>query len=187
MPVLTQDLSAVIYKVATYHCEVSYKQLFHALYPGLSKFSFAIVNSHELAEEIAGDVMIQLWRNRDNLLNIKNIQVYTFVMAKNLSLNALRVKAGYTISLDEIDVEISINTHTPEQILITDDLKKILERSINSLPPRCKRIFKLVKEDGLSYKEAAQILNVSTKTVDAQLVTALKRIATALQTAYKLV
>ena len=55
------------------------------------------------------------------------------------------------------------------------------QKSIDELPPRCKMIFKLVREDGLKYKEVAQILNISVNTIDAQMAIAVKRICTALQ------
>ncbi len=59
-------------------------------------------------------------------------------------------------------------------------MKKI-EEAINDLPPRCKIIFKLIKEDQLRYKEVAEILNVSVKTIDSQLAIALKKISKAIQ------
>jgi RNA polymerase sigma-70 factor (ECF subfamily) len=51
---------------------------------------------------------------------------------------------------------------------------------INELPPRCKLVYKLAKEDKLPYKDISAILNISVKTVDNQLATALKRIASAI-------
>ena len=55
-------------------------------------------------------------------------------------------------------------------------LSPIIEKAVNSLPPRCRLVFKLIKEDKLSYKEVAAILNVSVKTVDTQLNIALKKL-----------
>ena len=59
-----------------------------------------------------------------------------------------------------------------------------MEKAINTLPQRCKLIFKLVKEEGLAYKEVADILRISVKTVDAQLVTALRKITLAIKLDY---
>ncbi len=55
----------------------------------------------------------------------------------------------------------------------------IIEREIDKLPPKCKIIFKLVKEDSLKYKEVAEILNISVKTVENQLAIALRKIGNA--------
>ena len=60
--------------------------------------------------------------------------------------------------------------------MINSELMKKINDAINELPPRCKMVFKLVREDGLSYKEVGEILNISPKTVDAQMVIAVKQI-----------
>ena len=65
----------------------------------------------------------------------------------------------------------------PDQQMITADILKKIQEAVNDLPPRCKIIFKLVREDGLKYKEVADILNISVNTVDAQMVIAVKKSA----------
>lgn len=174
----SSKLTDLINDVAIYNSESAYEQLFKTLFPSLKRFSLCILKSNELAEEVASDVMIILWRDRKKLTEVENIRVYAFVIARNLSLNILkRISRNNIISLDDIEVEIVLNSPTPEQILMNDELKKKLELAIQSLPPRCKLVFKLIKEDGPSYKEVAIILNISVKTVDAHLVTAIKKLA----------
>ena len=65
--------------------------------------------------------------------------------------------------------------------MITADLHKKIQHAIDELPPRCKIIFKLVREDKLKYKEVAEILNISVKTIDAQMAIAIKKIMTSLR------
>jgi len=60
-------------------------------------------------------------------------------------------------------------------------MKQRMHKAIDALPPRCKMIFKLIREDGLKYKEVAQILNISVNTIDVQMAIAVKRICTALK------
>ena len=60
--------------------------------------------------------------------------------------------------------------------LIHSELLARINKAIEALPPRCKMVFKLVREDGLSYKEVGEILNISPKTVDAQMVIAVKQV-----------
>ncbi|MEI9806509.1 MAG: sigma-70 family RNA polymerase sigma factor [Bacteroidota bacterium] len=55
-----------------------------------------------------------------------------------------------------------------------------MHQVIETLPPRCKMIFKLIREDGLKYKEVAEILNISVNTIDAQMAIAVKKICAAL-------
>jgi RNA polymerase sigma-70 factor (ECF subfamily) len=61
-------------------------------------------------------------------------------------------------------------------------LQKI-KQAVDSLPPRCKLIFKLVREDGLRYGEVAEILSLSVKTIDAQMVIAVSKIRESVKTA----
>ena len=68
----------------------------------------------------------------------------------------------------------------PEELLVTKEMNHRIYKAIQDLPPRCRIIFKLVKEDGFSYKEAAQFLNLSVATIDNQLVLAIKKISKAL-------
>ncbi|MNY30490.1 ECF RNA polymerase sigma-E factor [compost metagenome] len=83
-------------------------------------------------------------------------------------------------------MEVALDSLNPEQLLINGELKKKLEQATQSLPGKCQLVFKLIKEDGLSYKETASILNISVKTVDAHLVTAVKKLTTILKMEFNL-
>jgi RNA polymerase sigma factor (sigma-70 family) len=64
----------------------------------------------------------------------------------------------------------------PEQLLITAEMLGFIYKAIDQLPPKCKMVFKLAKEDGLKYREVAEVLNISVKTVENQLAIALQKI-----------
>lgn len=137
-----------------------------------------MLHSNEEAEEVAEDVLVTLWRKRKTLTEINNVHVYALVIAKNLSLNIIQKKSKYTTgSLDEIDVRYFFDSSTPEQIIIDNELKKRLEKAIQSLPPKCQLVFKLAKENDLSYREIGEVLSISVKTVDAHLVAATQKLA----------
>lgn len=187
MPKSLPDLNDLKSHIALYDSESAYQQLFKCLFPFLYRFCYCILKSRELAEEAASDVMITLWRNRLKLVAINNIKVYAFVIARNVSLNILnRNQKQDLISLDDVQVDILLDALNPEQLLINDELKKKLELATQSLPSQCKLVFKLIKEDGLSYKETATILNISVKTVDAHLVNAVKKLTTILKAEFNL-
>jgi len=61
--------------------------------------------------------------------------------------------------------------------MMTAEMLKQIGQTINDLPPKCRIIFKLVKEDGLKYREVAELLQISIKTVEAQMAIALRRVA----------
>ena len=173
--------------ISLYDSEYAYGQLYQFLFPALKRFCFYLLKSRELAEEAASDVMITLWRKRHELTAVDNIRVYAFVIAKNISLNILRKNGRQEmISIDDLQLETRLDDLDPEQLLINDELKQQLELATHQLPNRCQLVFKLIKEDGLSYKEVAGILNISVKTVDAHLVAALKKLSSKLKVEYKL-
>lgn len=161
--------------------QAAYKTLFESYYDRLFRMAFVITRSHELSEEIVSDVFIALWRNRAKATGIDNLRLYLYVATRNTAINyQKRLSKKYNLRLEDLDVELEAPYPHPEQAYITKEMDKRLREAIEGLPPRCKMVFKLVKEDGLSYKEAAHVLGLSVGTVDNQLVIAIKKIASAL-------
>jgi RNA polymerase sigma-70 factor (family 1) len=161
--------------------QLAYQKLFTMYYSKLRNFSNNLVGNKEYAEEIVNDVFINLWRRRIMITEIENLQLYLYHAAKNASLNHLNKSSRTkTVSIDEVVVEMDTFFNNPEEILITKQMSERLHTAVNDLPNRCRMILKLVKEDGLSYKETAQLLNISVSTVDNQLVLALKKLSAGL-------
>lgn len=181
------DLQSLQERIALYNDEQAFKELYYLFYNKLFHFAYAFIKNKERAEEITEDVFINLWRNRSHLTEIKNIKVYLYTATKNNSLNYIAKRAHEitTAPYDDISIDIAEYDATPEQILISSEMLNKLNRAIDDLPPRCKIIFKLIREDGLKYKEVAEILNLSVNTIDAQMAIAVKRIAMAINLEFK--
>lgn len=158
--------------------ETAFRQLFNLYTRKLTQFAFAIVKSNDAAREIVDEVFIKIWRNKASATNIQNLTVYLYKATKNTALNYLLAKAKENViePFDFFSVQLS-DDHSPEKKMITSELLKKINAAIDQLPPRCKMVFKLVREDGLSYKEVGAILNISPKTVDAQMMIAVKQIS----------
>jgi len=179
------EIDNLLHSLAFHGDEASYRRLFDIFFPSLNRFTLYFLRSRELAEEAASDTMIALWEQREKLPGIDNVRVWLFVIARNKCLNMLKYRQSRsTVPLDLIPVEISFPGNDPEQICINTEMRKKMAKAVNTLPQRCKIIFKLVKEEGLSYKEVADILHISPKTVDAQLVAALGKITQAIKLDY---
>jgi RNA polymerase sigma-70 factor (family 1) len=152
--------------------EQAFRRLFQYYSPRLNQFAFSIIKTREATAEIVDDVFIRLWKQR----------VYLYVAVKNGSLNYLSAKAQRQITepFSHLDIELSRDP-APDQQMISAELQAKITAAVESLPPRCKMIFKLVREDGLRYKDVAEILNLTVNTVDAQMVIAVKRISEKVQ------
>jgi RNA polymerase sigma-70 factor (family 1) len=163
--------------------EQSLAALYRLLSSRLHHFSRVITRSAEMAEEIVEDVFVKLWSNRQQILQIENLTVYLYVAVKNRSLNAISQKAGALIKapFDHLDIEAAHLGADPYNQLVTAEMMKHMQQAVDNLPPRCKMIFKLVREDGLKHKEVAEILNISINTVDVQMAIAIKKICSELQ------
>jgi RNA polymerase sigma-70 factor (ECF subfamily) len=179
----TASINQLCLQIAEFDDEAAFGELFKLCYSRLLVFSEAILKSRELAEEAVEDVFLKLWENRKVLPAINNINYYLLVAAKHKALDYLeKAKRQAIISLDDVKVEFGDISINPEDTLISAESVRIIQNLINDLPPRCKLMFRLVKEDGLKYREVADLLNVSVKTVETQISLALSKIGTALQT-----
>src|ERR1700722_5306232 len=157
-----------------------YKELYRLLYSYLFNFARTVVPSRETAEEIVSDVFVRLWERRKELEKVENLKVYLYVATRNTAFNYLnKQKRTPTNSIDDLEAEFTSIYFDPEQLLITADMLALIQKAIDQLPPKCKVIFKLAKEDGLKYREIAEVLNISVKTVENQLAIALYKIGTA--------
>ena len=173
-------------RVAEYEDQVSYKALFFHFFLPLKSFSFSIVKSKELAEEIVSDILIEVWARRKQLVLVEDLKMYLYVSARNASLRRLQqLRKSSLLSLDEIAVEFASMDQNGEAILLTQELAADIEYAIQQLPQRCKLIFKLAKEDQLKYKEIAVLLNISVKTIDQQVAIAVKKISESLHISLK--
>jgi RNA polymerase sigma-70 factor (ECF subfamily) len=99
-----------------------------------------------------------------------------------MSLNLLKKqKRRAGLSMDEWQIQLNSIYFRPDLLMITEEMVSKIKMAINSLPNRCRLIFKLIKEDGLKYKEVAELLNISIKTVEAQMAIAMRRMAQSMQ------
>ena len=162
-------------RIALYEDIKAYTQLYELLFDGLHRLSYSIVKSKEVAEEIVSDVFIKLWQIRGNLMEINNLSVYLYTITKNFSLNYVsRNSKNVTVSLDTIDFETIVEIDGPADKCISVDMLNQVRQVIDKLPPQCKLIFQLVKEEGLKYKEVAAILDISPFTVRNQIAIAVR-------------
>jgi RNA polymerase sigma-70 factor (ECF subfamily) len=179
---IPDSLLATIQQQAAAGDQEAFRKIYTHFYKKLFSFALAIVKIREAAEEIAEDVFIKIWQQKANLATIRNLRVYLYIATKNTALNYLSKKAKDNITepFDNIDIDVCKTNITPEQMMISAEMLAKIQQQVEALPPRCKMIFKLIREDGLKYREVSDILSIAVHTIDVQMAIAIKKIASAL-------
>jgi RNA polymerase sigma-70 factor (ECF subfamily) len=155
--------------------QVAFQVLFKKYYAGLCHFAHQFLKDRELAEETVQDMFVKFWDKRAGLNIESSVRHYFFRWVRNHCLNQLqheKIKKRYA---DKV-MEASGLEPDPGQYFIEVGLLQKIEKSIQSLPPKRQEIFRLSREHGLKYKEIAEELHISVKTVEAQMGLALKHL-----------
>lgn len=167
--------------------ETAFRSLFDLYYDKLLHVAFYFLRSKEFSEEAVSDVFYTIWKRRSTLPMIEDIGDYLFVSVKNQALHYLR--RGYVPENDNLmelyQVDFLQDADTPELSLIDKEYQQLIQKAINSLPDKCREVFRLVISDKLKNREISALLNISEKTVEAHITRAYKRIAEYVNKEYK--
>ena len=148
-------------------------------------FAHSIVKDNYKAEELVGDVFSKVWLNKTALPSINNFTKYLYTATKNTSLNYLASKSNTvrknSILVEDLGNEFDSHYYSFNDTLVNRENLTAINNAINTLPPKCKLIFRLIKDEELKYAEVAQLLNISVKAVERQMTIALKKIVSILE------
>jgi RNA polymerase sigma-70 factor (ECF subfamily) len=147
--------------------------LYDEYYDKLCKQVYLILHDKDKTEDIVQEVLVSLWRQRDELKISSSIEAYMKRSCRNRALNFIRdnkIKIEEeTVLMDREDTAV-----LPLQVLEMEEMDQKINQIINFLPDRCRTIFTLSRFEDMSYAEIANELNISTKTVEHQISKALK-------------
>lgn len=144
-------------------------------------FSIGFVRKYEIAEEIVSDAFVTLWNQRSKIQEIRDLKSYLYILVRNGSISHLRKTSHRKeILLDDIEEYFTLPVTGPETDDITEEVLARINFAIDQLPPKCKIVFTLAKVQGLKYKEIAEILGISVKTINNHIANALIHISQSL-------
>lgn len=154
--------------------EKAFETLFKRYYPGLCVFADQYLKDRQRTESLVQEMFTRLWEKRGEIVIQSAVKSYLFRMLKNQVLNWLeheKVEQNYRRQLQH-----DVQSASLEQFLPEVGLMQKIEAVIAALPPRRQEIFRLSRQEGLSYQEIAERLSVSVKTVENQMGAALKQL-----------
>ncbi len=138
--------------------------LFKKFFNPLARFSFGYVKDQDAAKDIVQEVFYQIWNKREELPETTNLSAYLFTAIRNRSLNVLsQVNNRQDILVERERGRADFYTDTRVE---TKELSQKIERAIDALPEKCREVFLLSRYENKSYKEIAEILDISIKTVE---------------------
>ncbi|MCI4669460.1 MAG: RNA polymerase sigma-70 factor [Bacteroidia bacterium] len=157
----------------TYLTESQFEDLFKSHFQFLCNFARQYVGDDELAQDLTQKVFITLWEKRESIDTQLSVKSYLFTILKNRCLNYLRDQKKYRSKLLDVDcgdLEVSVE----EDPLAEEELREQIEEALNALPEKCRLVFEMSRFRGMKYKEIAEELELSQKTVEAHMSKAIK-------------
>lgn len=152
----------------------AFKYIFDTYFTALCRFMYLYLGNTQEAEDIASDIFTSVWENREKLEIRLTFKAYLFQAAKNRCLNALRDRKT-TLSLDDINGQDTPQVNVTD-LLETEELNNLIQEAILALPDKCREVFLKSRTKNLTNQEIAESMDISIKTVEAQITKALKQI-----------
>jgi len=159
--------------------------LFHQYYDDLCRYSLVFTKDIDVAENIVQDLFVYIWEHRETIEIHLSFESYLYQASRYKALNYKRDKSRNENKLSILTKKSigKVSVGADEAIQI-NELIQILNGAIKLLPDRCQQIFRLSRTEELSYREIAELLDISISTVDNQVNTAIKKIKTQVKRYY---
>lgn len=152
----------------------AFNNLFRLYSSKVFRFSIGYLKSREEAEEIVQDTFFRIWQNRSTISTSCSFSGFLFTIAHNLILNRIRKARNHTVLQNSLRANDFMFCNPTEEKMLEDHFELMRQTALSELPPKRKMIFQLIRENGLTYQQVAEKLNISVKTVEAQMAEALR-------------
>lgn len=161
--------------------ESVYSDVFHQLQPALVNYAMQYIIDCDLSKEIVQEAFLKLWESRKGLTEGTNLTAYLYKVVRNLCLNYLRhikVRNEFVETQSRLASDYALNYEALKdksaERLLEAEIMERLQKAVSKMPPQCRNVFSLSRFEGKTYKEIAQALGITEKTVENQINKALK-------------
>ncbi len=149
-------------------------RLFQSYYEGLSRYAYSILKNQVAAEDLVQQLFITLWEKRNELEISSDPKSYLYRSTYNRCLNEvkrMKRRGVHTEVSEEYDLSSQQDT---SQLVLGKELEGRIEDAIETLPEKCREVFRMSRFKELSYKEIAEKMEISIKTVENHMGKALR-------------
>ena len=146
----------------------------------LSFFINAYTGNKQETEEIVQDVFVKLWNHRSSIKDVSSAKSYIYTIAKNSAIDYIRKRKLLVFPLDSLKKNEPFESNQGELNLLIQEENSLINTAIDNLSPRRKEVFKLHRNENLTYKEISERLGISVSAVEKNLSAALKEIRNSL-------
>jgi RNA polymerase sigma-70 factor (ECF subfamily) len=167
------DQAAADSKAGPAAAEAQFKQIFTTSFKSLHYYAYSILKDEMAAEEMVQNVFCRLWEKKDEIQIHKATQAYLYRSVYNECVNYLKhlkVRARYHAS----HINSEQFAESSEGRLENKALEQQAQQALNELPEQCRTIFQMSRMEQMKYREIADRLDISIKTVETQMSKALK-------------
>ena len=154
--------------------ERTFKDVYNDYFETICRFLNYYTRDYQVIEEVVQDVFVCLWEEYEGQ-EIQYIKTFLYNSARNRMLNYLRDEDNHTVLLEKW-ARIELEKNESVDCVDRELFYQLLQAAVGSLPEKCREIFILSREEQLSYKEIADVKEISVKTVENQMGIALKKI-----------
>ena len=145
------------------------------------KVAMMYVKSPVIAEEIVQDVFLKLWFQRKKLTEIRSLESWLFTLTRNFTFNRLKKIAYEWTAREKWIKQNDISENTTDNKILDTEYQQLIQKAVSSLSPQQQQVYKLAKEEGLSYEVIGRQLSISHLTVKTHMARALASIRSFMQ------
>lgn len=175
------EVRKLLSKLTHSNTETVFRQFYYLCYDRFFRIAYYYTKNETWSQEIVLDTFMKLWEKRDSLTMISGIEDYCFILVKNTALNYLDKEERRGAHFSRNEAEPSEKDSSPEEVMLSEELFAVYVKALDTLPERCREVFIRVKEEKKSYAQVAEEMQISVKTVDAQLQKAIGKLKEAIR------
>lgn len=178
------DLNAIVNSIVSGDHN-AFRIFYDLYYLKIYRFVHYFLSDRQACELVISDIFCIVWEKRNLLLKVKNIDAYLYQISRNEAYHYIeKRKKNAIVSIDDITGELPDIVASVEDEMMEKEMMQVYRLAVDKLPERCRMVFLMVREQKLSHKEVADMLDITPGTIEIQMNIAIKKISKVIKNYY---